>query len=181
MVVDATFTFDDTLSAYVDQLEQTPQAVDALLNGSIKNYLDERIEFELGFSPGGVARPIEWTAAAVQDKPPNVNFGGNRYYSKQKAAYFATDGFGGGIPSTRTGAILNRWESVIDLGNKTAGLLNNHPAAQHVIGTFRQRFHRNTGYRDEEQIALEIMTARDFEDVLIEGWLSIVDFKGKLA
>ena len=179
-MIDAAFEFPDVLGAYVDQLQRTPQAVEVFLNGTVRNYLDQRREIELGYVPGSVAKPVEWTPAAVQNKPANVNYGGNRYYSKQKAAYFATDGFGGGIPSTRTDAIANSWQTVIDLQTLTAGYINNHPATKFLLGTFQQRFHANTGWRREDLIALEIMASPVLNDILVDGWLSIVDIEQSL-
>lgn len=162
-MIDAVFTFDKTLDAYAKQIEETPKAVHALLNGSIRNYLTQRMDTELGYEPPPVFRPIEWTTPF------------------QQVMFFKTNGFGRGIPTKRMNTIINSWEVVIDLANTSAGLLNNHPAAQYVIGHRQQRFHANTGYHREDKIALHILTSPDFEDILIDGWLSIVDFKGTLA
>ncbi len=62
---------------------------------------------------------------------------------KQRRAFFASDGFGGGIPHNRTGAYQYSWT----VDNKDAGatLLAPHPAA--AIGGFpggwQSRIHRN--------------------------------------
>ncbi|KKN20598.1 hypothetical protein LCGC14_0933900, partial [marine sediment metagenome] len=99
-MIDATFKLPLAFELYRQQLVGAPQQVNTMLETVLRSRLQQQADEKLGQSPGTVARPVQWTPAAVQDKPPNVNFGGRKYYSKQKAAYFATDGFGGGIPST---------------------------------------------------------------------------------
>ncbi len=180
-MIDVTFEFPDTFEAYRRQLEETPQAVDVFLSGTMRGYLEDEKAAKLGKVPGAVSRPIIWTPAFTQDKAANVRLPGIAYYSKQKAAYFATDGFGGGIPSQRTGAIADSWEVVVNLEESRIGFDNLHPAALHVIGRRRQRFHENTGWQREDEIALEILISPDIENVLIDGWISIVDIGNSLA
>lgn len=61
--------------------------------------------------PGSPNYPIRWTPAANQNRPPNTRWG---YYSRQKAAFFATDGFGRGIPTRRTGAVSQAWSITVN-------------------------------------------------------------------
>ncbi|KKK65619.1 hypothetical protein LCGC14_2972340, partial [marine sediment metagenome] len=127
-MIDAAFKFSLFFELYRQQLEGVPQEIGRFLESTMRPRLQQQADEQLGQVPGPVARPIQWTPAAIQDKPPNVNFGGQRYYSKQKAAFFATDGFGGGIPSTRTGAILNGWQVIVGIPENRIGLTNPHKA-----------------------------------------------------
>lgn len=179
-MLDVVFEFPDIFDAYKRQLQDTPRAVEAFLNGTMRNYLEQQKAQRLQKVPGPVARPIQWTPAQQQNKPPNVRYSGQSYYSKQKAAYFATNGFGRGIPTQRTGAIVSDWQVVIDLAGASIGYLNINPAAKFVIGTFQQKFHANTGWQREDLEALVILTDPAIDDMLLEGWLSIVDIEKSL-
>jgi hypothetical protein len=103
----------------------------------------------LGVTPGPVKRPIEWTSP------------------KQRMAFFASDGFGKGIPFARAthgpGNIQNAWflKTNVKTDDFKAVVGNNDPAAQFVYGSlaksnpgkFQQRFHINTGWLNGYQEA----------------------------
>lgn len=100
-------------------------------------------------APATVAYPIDWTS------------------EKQRRAYFATDGFGAGIPYQRTGLVVNSWElfAVERAGGQVEIiLLNTSPQAVFVYGTFnnndryQQRFHRNSGWKRARTIRGVVMT-----------------------
>lgn len=67
---------------------------------------------------------------------------------RQRRAFFATNGFGGGIPYRRTGALGRGWEWT--LVREPDGFLitiaNRAPAARFVIGLDQQPFHAATGW-----------------------------------
>lgn len=78
---------------------------------------------------------------------------------RQKRAFFATDGFGRGIPTTRTGAIARGWQlrQYRRGGIRGISLRNIHPAARFLYGTLniqspaqarrpQQRFHKLIGW-----------------------------------
>jgi hypothetical protein len=67
---------------------------------------------QLQQEPGTVKRPVRWTPAAIQNKPPNTRWG---YYSKQKAAFFASNGFGRGIPTKRSHALSQAWQAIVNV------------------------------------------------------------------
>lgn len=92
---------------------------------------------ELGFKPGNVVYPIQWQS------------------ERQRRAFFATNGFGAGIPYRRTDDYINAWD--IEL-RKTSDnridwiISNDDPKARYVGGSFaaddkyQQRFHIATGW-----------------------------------
>lgn len=80
--------------------------------------------------------------------PPRVEHGpGNPYEwqsEKQRRAFFATDGFGGGIPSQRTGAFEAGWQSTVQEG--AAFVYNDAEHATFLVGMWQQRGHAADGW-----------------------------------
>jgi len=91
--------------------------------------------------PGAVARPIDWTSR------------------RQEIAFYASNGFGRGIPTHRTGRMAAGWTS--DVTEESDGrflwtLSNMVPESKFVYGALtkdvnkarrpQQRFHRATGW-----------------------------------
>jgi len=161
-MLDMVFDVPEVLNLYVDQLERTPQAVRTFLDGTVRGYLDNRRLAELGQIPGAVVLPIQWTTPL------------------QQRAFFASKGFGKGIPTQRTNAIPEGWKTVISLEDLQVGYLNDHPGAEFVIGAFQQFFHARTGWKREDLLALNILTEPALDDILLEGWISIVDIQKSL-
>ncbi|PJF38481.1 MAG: hypothetical protein CUN54_10770, partial [Phototrophicales bacterium] len=90
--------------------------------------------------------PIEWTS------------------ERQRRAYFATDGFGAGIPYKRTGETDAGWEMEIKIIGRAVKVIieNNSPAAPWVYGSlakrgfkrFQQRFHEITGWPTAQPVVI---------------------------
>jgi hypothetical protein len=96
-----------------------------------------KVDAVLAPSVGPVVYPIEWTS------------------EKQRKAFFASNGFGRGIPTKRTAALNEGWLSVSTtipgLGTNIL-IWNTKDYTQFVVGRFTpsthmQRFHRNTGWQ----------------------------------
>lgn len=92
---------------------------------------------KLQVDPGPVKYPIQWTS------------------EKQRRAFFATDGFGSGIPYQRTGALQQAWQvlNITENGTWRVLITNTAPSAKWVYGglslrskPFQQQFHKNTGW-----------------------------------
>ncbi len=101
-------------------------------------------------APSGVARPIQWTS------------------DKQRKAFFATNGFGNGIPYRRTGLVNRSWELLaVERGDGQVEivLLNTAAYASFVYGTFnnndryQQGFHRNSGWQRARTIRAQTTAA----------------------
>ena len=119
----------------------------------------QTIAKDLSPVPGKVKYPIEWTRSAQPaGRAPNMYDG---TYSKQKAAFFATDGFGKGIPSKRSGKLGKSWRmesEPINTAFETGIELvttNKAKYAPFVLGAPpgikpMQQFHRNTGWQAVE-------------------------------
>lgn len=90
----------------------------------------------------------------VNEEPPSSDGVEPLWTSeRQRKAYFATDGFGAGIPYERTGKLVQSWKAFITLHGTTAsiGIVNTAPTAKFVYGTNtailpQQFFHFVTGW-----------------------------------
>lgn len=156
MVIRIKQTTDFTvLDNMVVLLDQFPELIGDEMQSVVNEFEPQMLE-ELRVDPGPVKRPIDWTRSQQPaNRGPNMPDG---TYSKQKAAYFATDGFGGGIPSKRTGGVQKGWQGTVERGNNTFSYAveNTSRASRWVYGSlaqnvaaalrFQQPFHRNTGW-----------------------------------
>lgn len=115
-----------------------PGLVDDIVSDIHRQYKAEFLS-ELGAYPGKVKYPIEWTS------------------EKQRRAFFATNGFGHGIPYRRTNKLKNSWKFFIVRTSEGVEMVvsNNVYYAKYVVGGVRdsgdslkpiQQFHRNTGW-----------------------------------
>jgi hypothetical protein len=98
--------------------------IDPHLKKSSKSYM----QINLKNKRGSVVYEIQWTS------------------DRQRKAYFASDGFDGGIPTTRTGEHERNW---FVKPNRRAGEIamgNSSAQAEFTVGQFQQQFHKNTGY-----------------------------------
>jgi hypothetical protein len=100
---------------------------------------------------------------------------------RQRRAFWATDGFGHGIPYRRTGALTEAWDAqfVFDADGGSFVIENTSPIATYVIGDQQQVFHRDTGWIDAEEVIdsrVVPLVMNDFE----ETFYSIADpFTGR--
>lgn len=94
--------------------------------------------------PPPAVKPIEWTS------------------EKQRRAYFATDGFGHGIPYVRRSpGIESQWrvDYAITGNGARVSIVNDSPASPFVYGRWKQQFHTNTGWPDARPIIDQIAAA----------------------
>lgn len=67
---------------------------------------------------------------------------------KQRRAYFATDGFGGGIPYQRTDEMVNAWDWIANNTDWTRVIVYNPvETVTYVIGDDQQKGHKADGWR----------------------------------
>ncbi len=99
---------------------------------------EPELQNELNFTPGKPKYPIQWTS------------------ERQRKAFFASNGFGRGIPSRRTGKLNKSWKTQLIRRGDSAVLMvsNSQKYAPFVVGRIRprgkdpmQRFHRITGWQ----------------------------------
>jgi hypothetical protein len=110
-----------------DLKSSTRQALDTFFQVG-RDYRRD-VEPKVSQEPGPVRRPIEWTS------------------EKQRRAYFATGGFGHGIPYRRKQIVSGAWDyEERRTGNPYWRFWNTNEAATFVIGDDQQKMHQNTGW-----------------------------------
>lgn len=153
------------LSAFHDLSRKAQAQFRVELQTQVKPVLQKQVDATFGGDPGAVKYPIEWQT------------------EKQRRAFFATDGFGQGIPTKRTGQLEDSWVVIVgyQLRTNLITLRNPKSYAQFVYpGSRQQRFHRNTGWGknfDKYVIALERT-----EDVEIaNAWRRAIEYAMRTA
>lgn len=93
---------------------------------------------------------------ALRDIPNKPRYPIRWTSERQRRAFFASKGFGRGIPTRRTGRIARDWEVVVIASTDGAliALSNPHPEAKFIHGPqpFGQRFHIDTGWTQIDEI-----------------------------
>lgn len=116
-----------------------------------------RVLRRLKTPPGPVVYPILWAS------------------DRQRRAFFATNGFGAGIPTRRTGRIPGAWKArwVVSLATAKFVLENPIPEARYVQGYDQQPFHRRTGWERIDEVAVEVNARMD--QIIADTWTTILD------
>jgi hypothetical protein len=153
-----TVTVDaDVLQALEDAYAKSPRTIKTFLNRSLLPQYIKRIQQQWTPYPGAVRYPIQWAS------------------DKQRRAFFATNGFGGGIPYRRTRNLQKSWVFAIDEypNGEEVSIGNTADYARYVIGAEQQPFHSNTGWPriDDEAAAL----TNELTDEVIDLYFQIMD------
>jgi hypothetical protein len=143
----------DALQALVATMGQQ---VEQLVKREIRPFVSREVDVRLRVEPGPVKYPIQWTSL------------------KQKRAFFATNGFGKGIPYQRTGKLVKGWQVRGDYRKGFGGITvsNPSPAAAFVQGYWQQGFHRNTGWTSAPDALQRI--SLEANEMLVQGWTQIL-------
>lgn len=156
---------DDIAEVLVNDLKTVPRKFKALYRKRIDTLAKKTLQ-QLQRTPPKVKRPIEWTSR------------------KQQRAYFASRGFGKGIPTIRTGKLQDGWK-VINESDFTEGLFTVYNDStvrdyftgaivyyeEFVTGVSQQRFHRNTGWIRSQDILADAMVSA--ETIIIDTWAEV--------
>lgn len=94
----------------------------------------------------------------LRHTPNRVSHGPNNPYkwqsAKQRGAYFATNGFGKGIPYRRTGKLSAGWYSESKHGGYQMSIKNREKYADYVVGFLQQRGHWADGWRKARDVIM---------------------------
>lgn len=154
--IDIAVAFDTNgLDQVQAQFQQAPQATDRAIRRDIVPYARHFVDTRLRVEPGVPQSPLRWTPSRHPEdrgKRPNTVWG---YYSRQKAAYFATNGFGAGIPYHRQHRLIRGWHVIGDYRGGFGGIRVTHDSriSLFVVGKWQQRYHQDTGW---PQVASEL-------------------------
>lgn len=138
---------DEALEGFSDLLAFVPDIAQEAGERVFARYRDDYLR-ELSAYPDRVKYPIEWQS------------------ERQRRAFFATDGFGKGIPYRRTYTLQRAWQLRFDVISDgfTLSVINQTPYTPFVVGLLRpaanewqQRFHRNTGW-DKASATIDFWT-----------------------
>lgn len=153
-------TIKERITTFVANLNAFPQQI-ADITQEVVDIAEPEVMSILTFTPPRPNRKIEWTS------------------EKQRRAYFATDGFGNGIPYRRKGNASKGWRL---FGVKTASgaqiiVRNEWDVAKYIYGQFttqspQQRFHDITGWTAAKTQREQIL------DILITTYKDVIRTKG---
>lgn len=147
----------DVLDAISDQMRRTPGLMNTAYKRQLRNSKRRFLVQLQNTEPGRPHYPIRWKT------------------ERQRRAFFATNGFGQGIPTRRTGNLINSYDLIIS-SDKDGGeliLSNDNPAARFVIGDDQQPFHIDTGW---EFIGITANRLQDeLTEDLIDTWYTVAD------
>ena len=141
----------DVLDAIREAAQDAPRRMNKAYKRKIKRLRQQLLD-ELREYPGPVKRPFRWKS------------------ERQRRAYFATDGFGWGIPYVRTDALKASWTTHIrdQKDGAVFEVENKAQYAQYVVGDFAQPGHIHTGWA-----SAAVLVARyreEASDILFDTW-----------
>jgi hypothetical protein len=151
---------NDIISAYNDTITNSPKLLETAFNRQVTR-LRGRILNALQEDPGPVVYADQGRLRWKSDR--------------QRRAFFATNGFGGGIPYRRTGALQKAYD-VRKESAEGGGILlitNSSPIADYVVFDSTQPYHLDTGWPQVADVVVQ------FEEIatnaLIDTWLTVTD------
>lgn len=151
------------LSAFRDLLPRAQTQFRNELQTKVKPVLQKQVDATFGRDPGPVAYPIEWTT------------------DRQRRAFFATDGFGAGIPTKRSTQLETSWVVIVSYQMRTNLITLRNPKsyAKYVYpGSRQQRFHARTGWgKDFDKDIADLQRTEDIE--IANAWMRAVQFSLK--
>lgn len=148
------------LQAFYDLPQKAAAQFRVELQTKVKPALQKQVDATFGRDPGPVQYPIDWTT------------------EKQRKAFFATDGFGSGIPTKRSDDLRTSWVVVVGTQMRTSLITLQNPKsyAQFVYpGSRQQIFHKKTGWgKDFDKYAEDLRRTEDVE--IANAWDRAITF-----
>lgn len=150
-------TDNDILDAIADTAKQSPKLMRTAFSRNVRRLASRYLK-------------------QLKTEPPKWR-GKRRWKSdKQRKAYFATDGFGAGIPYQRTHRLVKAWKVVYQARDPYNGVVafeNDSPSARFVQGDDAQPMHLDSGW---PQLSMAVSEARpELEEVAIQTWHTVSD------
>ncbi len=148
----------DVLEAVKSIPRRVTPAMALYVDRRVIPHIEQRVQATLSVYPGPVVYPFEFAT------------------EKSRRAFFATNGFGKGIPTRRTGELGRAW--VVDVDRRRnegyITIRNTAPSAIYVIGVRQVPGHRRTGWGARfDHYILDI--SEEANDMLIDGWVIVTD------
>lgn len=148
---------NDILDAVAETAEKAPKLMQTALRRNVRRIASR------------IVQPL-------RKRPPKWK-GKRRWQSdRQRRAYFATNGFGAGIPYQPTGRLTKGWDVEYvgrDAYNGEFAIVNPVKYAPFVQGDWAQKMHLDSGW---PQLAPLVAKAReDINEVAIQTWFTVSD------
>lgn len=147
---------DDVLAALGEAVQTAPDRLRRGLGIIARGPIAQSLIKDLSTEPGSPHYPIRW-------KSP-----------KQRRAFFATDGFGGGIPTARNHRLSQGWRVVLAglADTNIFSVENSTPYTEFVQGMYQQPMHIDTGWPDANKVIRD--HSEEFENAAIDLWDRVV-------
>lgn len=141
------------IAAGLEKLEPALQKVAARRTAPARNQLLQ----ELQTQPGPPKYPLKWQS------------------ERQRRAFFATDGFGHGIPYRRTGRLSAGWKvtAVFERDGGVIKATNDTPYAEYVQGVMAQDMHIITGWPQAPGLLIQYQDV--FANNVVQSWYEVID------
>ncbi len=152
----------DILAAYQEELERAPKTVNTFVQGTVVNDLQQTLN----------------QSVSVENWYPPPRVEGMKFVfgtAKSRRWFFGTKAGGRGIPTKRTGGLAEAFKVAYDIESGVLTIADTSGIGQHVYGPQQVRGHFNTGWREPQDQFLQVWERA--EDLLIDGWISIVDIR----
>jgi hypothetical protein len=168
-VADVAFDLDILLTVR-EAAEALPTCVDRMVRRDIRPFVSQEWDKTMRQEPPRRQwpdeYPLEWQS------------------ERQRRAYFATNGFGKGIPYRRTHQFVRGWHVLADYSPSGLGeiaITHDSHIEQFVTGRRQQRFHAITGWPSSASALQRI--SLEANERLIAGWAWLIDdaLKGRLT
>lgn len=165
----------DVFDAMIELAEEIPAMVLAYARKDIQKQVDlELLDQNLRLEPPEPTYTVDLETGEFK------RFPSMRWTSPlQQRAFFASDGFGGGLPYERSHTLAPAWTSYVvwDRDTIVIGVDNPSPVTPYVYGPWQQIFHADMGWPDaEEQVLLYSET---IQDALIDFYLRAFEILGR--
>lgn len=149
----------DVLDAYHDLLARFPSVLKIAFDRNTRQ-IRRQLLVELRRPIPPVKYPVQWTS------------------ERQRRAFFATDGFGRGIPTQRTGKLQAGWQVSYDAKHYDGAITvkNTVPYERYVTGYQQQGFHKATGWYNTDDILLDY--SEKLTDQLITTFFTVTQPEG---
>lgn len=146
------------------------------LNQVIRNLAEAQLRFQRGMIKQG-ERVARHALTRLQTVPGQPNYPIQFTTAKQRKAFFASKGFGRGIPASRSSppAVTEAWsaEFIPTRDGGIVGLFNDDPAMEFIQGARAQGYHILTGWVQVDDVEQEAFD--EMEGVAIVEWFNEAD------
>lgn len=147
-------------TALISSIRDLPRAARTAFNIEMRDVVKPAVQREVqdlvATYPGPVVYPFQFATA------------------RSRRAFFATNGFGKGIPTQRDGTLYRAWKTSYNFSEQVSSLFirNSADYAKYVYGSLLQQQvagHRNTGWGRDTVPALQLID-KYATDQIIDAW-----------